>query len=281
MESIGEVLRKAPANSVVGLQKTASEGEEPNGPHICPHCGREIPPKTVELFGRKFVIQFRCGCEWREVEEQIREAQERHRRDRIEHLFSVSRLGDRFAQCRFDTFEKRPGTEKALQVCRKYADTFDQAEGIGVLLWGNPGTGKSHLAAAVCHALLHKGYTVVFQSVPELLGRLRDSYRDGANESERGIMRALMDADLVVLDDLGAEKLTDWTLDTLFRIVDGRYRAKRAMIVTTNLDPQTLTAYVSEKIVDRFAECLVFVRVHGTSYRQQHSKGQEFKKLID
>lgn len=259
---------------------SCSEETASDGPHYCPHCGRLVPPLTVELLGRKLEVQPHCECEWRAEREKLDEIEERYKKDRIMHLFSVSKLGDRFAQCRFESFEERLGTETALQVCRKYADTFDPADGIGVLLWGNPGTGKSHLAAAVCHALLHKGYTVVFQSVPELLGRLRDSYGNGGGETEREIMRALMDADLVVLDDLGAEKVTDWTLDTLFRLVDGRYRAKRAMIVTTNVEASAISDYVGEKIADRLYECLLPVQVRAGSYRRQRPRDERFKKII-
>jgi len=226
----------------------------------------------IQVLGRAVRVQPRCRCEWQAFKAKITEAEERYRQDRIRQLFSVSRLGERFAECRFETFVARPGTELALKMMRRYCDEFDLWNGIAPMLWGPPGSGKSHLAAAVTHELIRRGKTVVFQSVPELLTRIRGTYGDDARESERDVMTALMDCDLLVLDDLGAERVTDWVQDTMFRLVDGRYRATKPIMVTTNLEPRELAAVLGIRMADRLVEMTIPVQLQATSYRQERAK---------
>ncbi|MRB85087.1 hypothetical protein GH851_31765, partial [Bacillus thuringiensis] len=83
---------------------------------------------------------------------------------------------------------------------------------------------KTHLAAAIANELSKQGFIVVFQSVPELLQRIRSTFNSDNKENETQIMRALLECDLLILDDIGAEKTTEWVEEKLFNVIDGRYR---------------------------------------------------------
>jgi len=89
-----------------------------------------------------------------------------------------------------------------------------------------------------------------------------------------------LSCDLLVLDDLGAEKVTDWVQDVLFRIVDGRYRAVRPILVTTNLAPNDLPRTIGERITDRLLEITVPVEIKATSYRMELAKARAQKLRV-
>lgn len=239
-------------------------------PHICPYCEQIVPKKTLHVLGVEKIIQPFCKCEVEAWEQSVQESADLKQKREIEARFSISNLGERFAESTFDTFRQLPGTEKALDYCRSYANAFPDYGGDALLIWGEYGNGKSHLAAAVAHAVKEKGHTVVFQTMPELLERIRETFHDRKNkETEKDIMYALQNCDLLVLDDIGAEKVTDWVQDVLFRIVDGRYRQKKPILYTTNLKPSELKDRVGPRIYDRIVETSILVENKGTSFRMK------------
>jgi DNA replication protein DnaC len=238
-----------------------------------------VPKKRLVVLGIEKIVQPVCQCEVEAWEREQDEMQERYRKAEVERKFAISSLGERFENCRFETFAKRPGTEKAFRLAYDYAERFELYGAESLLIWGDPGNGKSHLAAAVCHVLKARGKIPVFQTMTELLERIRATFGRQAKEHEREIMTALQDCDLLVLDDLGAEKVSDWTLDVLFRIIDGRYRAKKPTLFTTNFSPtellhrfmpdKSLTEHeiAARRIHDRILEVSVIVENKATSYR--------------
>jgi DNA replication protein DnaC len=240
-----------------------------------------VPKKRLVVLGVEKIVQPVCRCEVEAWEREQDEMQERYRKAEVERKFAISSLGERFENCRFETFAKRPGTEKAFRLAYDYAERFELYGAESLLIWGAPGNGKSHLAAAVCHKLKERGKIPVFQTMTELLERIRATFGRQAKEQEREIMAALQDCDLLVLDDLGAEKVSDWTLDVLFRIIDGRYRQKKPTMFTTNFSPSELLdrfrmdkssveqEIAARRIHDRILEVSVIVENRATSYRRE------------
>lgn len=272
MQSIGQALEIAITNM------TNSHSE-----HVCPHCEKVVPKLTISLLGHDKQVQPRCKCEIDEYEKGINQHVELKRKHDIERKFSLSKLGERFNSCTFDTFQRRDGTDKVERLAQEYASYFPQKGGESMTIWGDPGNGKSHLAAAVCHVLKARGYIPIFQSVPELLERVRSTFRS-QKESEKEIMDALRDCDLLVLDDIGAEKISDWVLEILFRIIDGRYRQKKPTLITTNFSPQELLnrfmpmhpsvehEIAAKRLHDRIIEMNIIVENSATSYRMEVAK---------
>ena len=269
MQDLGQALQETI------LTITASLSDE----HVCPHCHQVVPKMTIHVFGMEKTVQPRCRCEVLEFERGVTEAVERKEKNEIERKFSLDNLGERFQNCRFDTFILKEGNRKAAEMARGYAVNFGDYGGESLLIWGKPGNGKSHLAAAVCHEIRAKGKIPVFQTMPELLERIRNTFNKKSHESEREIMDALRECDLLVLDDIGAEKVTDWVLDVLFRIIDGRYRNKKPTMFTTNFSPTDLlyrfmpdrpTAeqeIAAKRIHDRVLEVSIIVENQAPSHR--------------
>lgn len=146
--------------------------------------------------------------------------------------------------------------------CRKYADEFFPGAS-GMILAGPVGGGKTHLACAIAWHVLHRrrpdgsGFcSARFWSTPQLLAEIRATYRAEAEEHESDIAERATGADLLVLDDFGAEKATDHAADRLFLILNGRLEAGRTTIVTTNLNPDgaRAAAHFGDRIFSRLGE---------------------------
>lgn len=258
--------------------------------HVCPHCNNLVPKMKLEVLGRTRYVQPNCDCEVEEQMRSVREAEKRIRTRKIESLFKISRMGSKLEHSTFENFINRDGTSLALAESKHFVETFDENIGIGMMLFGTPGGGKSHLAAAITHELLARKKSVVFQAVPELLERIRSTFNKNSRESEQQIMKALQQCDLLVLDDIGSERVTGWVYEIFFRIVDGRYRNEKPIIYTSNLTPKELEKRFSEfedgdkivdeqtpRILDRITETSDFIKVNATSYRKEIAR----QRIVD
>jgi DNA replication protein DnaC len=248
----------------------------------CEHCGTFIPKMKVEipLLNIDNWVQPVCKCVNEIERERIRQAETHHQRMEIKKLFSISSLGEKFAESTLDTYNVREGSEQAFNATKKYIEEYPNWKQDCLLIWGTYGNGKSHLAAAVTNALEGKGYSVVFQSVPELLRRIKSTFNKDNKESEQQIMKALLECDLLVLDDIGAEKLSDWVQEVMFNIIDGRYRKGLPIFYTSNLKPLELSNQIGSRSYDRLVETSLTVENKATSFRREIAKGR-LKKYLE
>ena len=150
-----------------------------------------------------------------------------------------------------------PRSRAAVARVRAYLDELDAnlAEGRGLWLMGDVGTGKTTLAMLVARTAIEAGRSVAIYSLPRLLARIRRTYDAATREdSYLPFFERLTSVDLLHVDDLGAEKSSDWVLEQLYSIVDERYQAQRAMVVTTNLGADQLEEQIGPRIVSRLTE---------------------------
>lgn len=125
-----------------------------------------------------------------------------------------------------------------LLTVRSYAREFPNTEKPGLLLIGEPGTGKTHLAVAALNILISRGFEGLFFDYQNLLERIRAGYDAASGQSDREAYRTALDAEILLLDDLGAHRVTDWVEDTVTSIVTYRCNNRKPLIATTNLpDP--------------------------------------------
>ena len=199
-----------------------------------------------------------------------------------------SRIPPRYEHCSLESFE--PGNpslsaalEKAMAFCQGYPH-LGADEGLGLLFSGDNGVGKTHLAVAVLRELI-VGHAArgQFWDFHELIREIKSSYDPETKTTELQVLEPVVDMDVLLLDDLGAWKMTDWMNDTLFYILNSRYMAKRPTIITTNYQDVTreeavaadalrrrefLVERIGQRLRSRLMEMCLVVRIKGSDHRQ-------------
>jgi len=147
------------------------------------------------------------------------------------------------------------------------------AKGRGLWLFGDVGTGKTSLAMLVSKAALEAGRSVAIYSLPRLLSDIKETYEDRSERSYMQLFERLVGVDLLHIDDLGAEKRTDWVLEQLYSIINERWQEQRSIIVTTNLvDVDELRDQIGPRTVSRLHEMCDLIPIMGRDRRmQQHA----------
>jgi DNA replication protein DnaC len=162
-------------------------------------------------------------------------------------------------------------TKIAVGQVRAYVDELDQRldEGRGLWLFGEtPGTGKTTLAMLISTAALAAGHSVAIYSLPKLLARIRQTYdAQPGGDSYTTFFDRLTAVDLLHIDDLGAEKRSDWVLEQLYALVNERYESRRSMLITTNLKHEELEEQIGPRTVSRLAQTCEEVEVRGQDQR--------------
>jgi DNA replication protein DnaC len=164
------------------------------------------------------------------------------------------------AKYRSVSFEQPPVTSMdpmIVRVVRSYCERLDDnlEEGRGLWLMGDVGTGKTTLAMLVSKTALEAGRSVAIYSLPKLLAQIRRTYdAERGEQSYLQFFERLTSVDLLHIDDLGAEKRSDWVLEQLYALVNERYEEKRSIVVTTNLDQAELEEQIGPRTVSRLVE---------------------------
>lgn len=161
-------------------------------------------------------------------------------------------------------------TQLAVSKIRQYIDGLNShlAAGEGLWLFGDTGTGKTTLAMLICKAALESRRTVAIYSLPKLLARIRQTYdAEPGGDSYLSFFERLTSVDLLHIDDLGAEKRSDWVLEQLYALVNERYEARKSVVITTNLSHLELEEQIGRRTVSRLSEICEEVDVFGEDQR--------------
>jgi DNA replication protein DnaC len=233
----------------------------------CPICNDTLW-KAIDVDGVERVV--RCDC-WRDT--------------LIERLLTAARIPPRFARTELEMYQPDTDTQReALRKATRFVESFPVVEQ-GLLFHGPYGVGKTHLAVAILKAVIRKsGAKAYFFETPELLRQVRHTYNTQVDETEMGILKPIIDADILVLDDLGSEKTSEWVQETLGLVINSRYNTRRPTIITSNLhdpldgsDPNSFMFQVGARTRSRLLEMCEWVEIQGPDIRDidRHSAAAE------
>ena len=247
------------------------------------YCGKCRTPKQFRmdappLEGR--LLPHPCRCEQERLD---REAAEQEARRHRQAVADLKRRGFTDPAMRGWTFANDNGKCPQMKHARFYVEHWDtmQEENIGYLLWGGVGTGKSYFAGCIANALMEQEVAVRMTNFALILNDLTASF-EGRNEYIARLCRA----PLLILDDFGMERGTEYGLEQVYNVIDSRYRSRRPLIVTTNLSLQDLqhpldTAHA--RIYDRLLEMCAPIRFSGENFRKATAQDKlaRLKNLMD
>jgi DNA replication protein DnaC len=190
-------------------------------------------------------------------------------------LASAARIPKRYELCSFDSyFPLNPSQEAGIAFSRQAAEGYPSFE-IGLLFLGTCGVGKTHLAVSILKVLLEKNVACLFYDFRDLLKEIQDSWNAQKGTSEMDVLAPVYDAEVLVLDELGASKPTEWVKDTMTHIINKRYNDRKVTIFTSNyLDAkanqfdETLQERVGMRLRSRLHEMCKVVPLVGEDYRK-------------
>lgn len=226
---------------------------------VCPKHG-EFENKINRIMGH----EFKLGCQECAKETKAAEEKDRLEREALEERMRISRnlgmaaIPKRFVGKSFDGYRaETPKQQKNLKVCSDYADNFldHYKAGRCLLMFGKPGTGKTHLAASIANQIINTTTaSAVYRTIGGILVSIKATYDKFSEKSEGEVMAGLTDPHLLIIDEIGATKPSEFELATLFTIINSRYEQQKPTIIVTNLMPEELPAAMGERCVDRLRE---------------------------
>jgi DNA replication protein DnaC len=216
---------------------SAAAATRPISESTCQHCNGAGYFKEAVPFGHpNFGKLFPCIC--KQQEKQQRNAHK---------LYEISNLAP-FRDKTFETFNSTVhGVQRAYIRATKYAQSPDG----WLILFGNYGSGKTHLAAAIANKLLNDNYTVLFAVVPDLLDHLRATFGPSSEVEYDDRFETIRDVQVLILDDLGTENTTPWAREKLFQIINHRYNLALSTVITSNREPKDIDPRVFSRMSDR------------------------------
>ena len=247
---------------------------------VCDGCNSPIKIYETEIIGgpkkgKKTEVTYGCKCEDIELAKQALENKERLENKRVKEYFDYySLINKKLKQATIGNYyPKNKSQELAKDSVIKYIDIFDLDNPINLLFTGSYGVGKSHLAKAITDGIMQKEnpktrrkYTAIFISVPKLLRKIRSTYNRNSEVSEEDILEVLENVDLLVLDDIGAERQNDWSEERLFDIIDSRQGMHT--IYTSNYNANDLFEILGERNFSRIVnEDTKIIEIVGENHR--------------
>jgi DNA replication protein DnaC len=246
----------------------------------CEHCGG-TGFRIVERAGREFAEQ--CACRRMAMPKDG------------DALLTACRVPVRYEHCTLGSFiprtpQHRAALEMAMGFCTGYPHLGSE-EGLGLLFAGNNGVGKTHLAVATLLELAaNKGVRGQFWDFHELMREIKRSFDPETKTTEMQVLDPVVEIDILLLDDLGAWKITDWMNDTLFYILNSRYLARRPSLITTNFQDVTarealeadqyrrkefLIDRIGHRLRSRLAEMCLKIPLDGDDFRETRRPAQK------
>ena len=265
----------------------------------CEYCKNKLYRKTIEwnLYDTKRVMKLdyeRCNCKdaqkyWNEYDMKKLQMLEEEKKlrmmqefaNKVDKIIKNSKMSKRNLNYKFENFEVNSNNKKVYQSLKEYSEKLaNSVERKGLILVGNNGVGKTHLACSIANELMKNGIPIIYGTLINLLAELKNTYDVDNNISEMKIIKLYEKVDLLIIDDLGKEKPSEWGLEKLFTIINSRYENNLPVIITTNYDQNSLINRLSingeietaKSIISRLYEMCYLVKIEDRDRRIKNKK---------
>lgn len=275
MNGFAELLHSISERSPIKEMKGDYKG--PDGLIYCGFC-RTPKQVKIEVNGVQMTPFCMCKCEAEKYEKEKAEDKARALREQIERN---RRAGFPEEQMQKWTFEKDDrANEKISDICQRYVENFPKmkSKGKGLMFLGGFGTGKTFLAACIANALLDEGFSVLMTNFPRLINTIY-----GMREGKQEYIDSLNKYSLLIIDDLGVERQSEYVAEIVQNIVDSRYRAGLPMVITTNLSPKDFSEtqdIAKSRLYSRISEMCLPLIVKGVDRRKANAADSD-KELAE
>ena len=249
----------------------------------CPYCGRLLEKKKISFFNEEIVLKCPCRIEADMAnDKRISDMEEKQqKKDAVAAFLSNPDIVRRYEDKKFNNFEENEGNKSNLEFCKNFVANFSKyiKSGMGLLVMGGYGCGKTHLEIAVGRKLVAKGYSVKFYKAASLYNEYKKSLSFSSDEEANDFVREVNDCDLLIIDDLGINSLhSDYAYETfLYQIIDFRYANKLPIMISMNCVKSALQTSLTPRVLDRLASMTVSVVNNAPSYRATE-KDKELQK---
>ncbi len=221
-----------------------------------------------------------CQCQREAIEAKEELARKREKKARLDELRRTGFHDDLLQQWTFENDDN--SHPKVSTIAKKYVENFEELkkDGKGLIFYGGVGTGKTFIASAIANALYDKDIPTMVTNFNNISNKLQESF-----EGKQAYMNSLNIFDLLVIDDFGSERKTEYMQEIIFNVIDSRYRSGKPILITTNLDLEAIKnpATIEEKrVMDRILEKCFPVEVKGGSHRRKNVREQygDMKNLL-
>lgn len=281
---IGEVTEKVLASIADSADSLPDDYTGSDGLLYCGRCNTRKEREIIWFDNKPKKVPVMCKCRADEERLKKEQMQKEEEMRSIQRAKISSMMDDTFRTACFANYQIRNGNERHLKVAKKYCIEFSKMyeRNQGLLFWGTVGTGKSYTAACIANYLLEANTSVVMTSFVRILQEMQGFDR----EREETFTNKLNSVKLLIIDDLGAERSTDYALEKVYGIIDNRYRAKKPLILTTNLtlrQMQEATDIRYARIYDRIFEMCYPMEFSGVSWRKREAaqRYEETRKILE
>lgn len=232
------------------LENTKYENCQKNFHNRCKFCGKDLKPIGLDYLytnvSSELIEYERCTCKesksyWKDVDFRIQEQKKKeHYREMISQFYSQNYISKRLKDYNFKNFKVTDVNKKEVEIAKDYTKkcTENKQEN-GLIITGNSGVGKTHLAASILNELIERDKLVLMGRLTSLLDMIKETFKDNS-KSENELIELFSNVDMAVIDDLGTEKISSWALDKLYTIIENRNENKLPIIITTKFDKEGL-----------------------------------------
>ena len=249
------------------LDNTKSNKVIHNKLKICEFCSKELNPIGLEFLYENIssdVLEYeRCTCTkaqeyWKEKDNQKNKAEKRkYFREIINKIYKKSYIEEKFQNMNFENFDIHSGNEIAIKVAKDYANKcVTKIQRNGLIITGKSGIGKTHLAASIANKLIENEQIVLMGRLTTLLDAIKETFGD-STKSESKLIELYSNVDMMIIDDLGTEKISNWALEKIYTIIENRNENGLPIIITTRFDKCGLIERFSQSQDVQLADAVI------------------------